>query len=62
MYFAADLEREVIVNEHGDTFSRNQFEYIMEINDHKIDMTLMVQRLVRMDHDFVALKKFYDEN
>ena len=62
MYFAADLEREAIVNEHGDTFSRNQFEYIMEINDHKVDMTLMVQRLVRMDYDFVALKKFYDEN
>ncbi len=65
MYFATDLENKTIVNEDGDTFTVKQFQTILNAHidaDKTLDMTMMTTRLIRMDYDFEALQKFYDEN
>lgn len=65
MYFCIDEKEREIVDQNGVSFTPEQFEKIRERYDRlrkPLDMTLSCQRLIRMNYDWDALKKFYDEN
>lgn len=59
-YFALNLDTRTIVSEHGDTFTVDQFKKILSRAAAPMDMTLMLQRLVRYDFDFDRLENYYE--
>ena len=62
-YFAADLDKRIIVNEQGDKFSAEQFKKIIQRNAAKnkfFDMTMMTQRFIILDYNFDKLEEFYE--
>ena len=63
MYFAIDEDQKLIVNEDGDEFTFEQFKTILQNAAEKktcVDMTLMTQRLISFDFDWVKLNNFYN--
>lgn len=65
MYYALDEKRKRIVDQNGVEFTPDQFEVVLEHAERfrkPVDMTLMLQRFLRMGMDFEALEKFYNDN
>ena len=65
MYFAIDEEKEIVVNEHGDEFTAEQFKAIVTRNAAKekfFDMTQATQRFITLGYDWMRLHDFYDSN
>lgn len=61
-YFALGLDEGNLKDEYGRIYSIEEFKQFVNNSPEPLDMTLMVQRLIQMDYDIEALRKFYKTN